>query len=278
MARRRIIEEPISRLAVWSRRLALFSLVAALLSIIIVRWGILELGPALASFGGALVLAALAILLALGALVVIWRHGNAGLGHAVSALAIGALLLAYPGYLAVKAYQLPMINDITTDPVDPPQFEIITRVRPREANSVVYAGLRVAELQHKAYPDIEPLDEDAPPQAAYDAALDVIKKRKWFLLEPRAPQPGRRDGHIEAVARTLIMGFRDDVVVRIRATPDGSRIDVRSASRYGKHDFGTNAARIRSLLDDIDDRLSEESKKSSEPKPQPPARRTPTRR
>jgi uncharacterized protein (DUF1499 family) len=58
------------------------------------------------------------------------------------------------------------------------------------------------------------------------------------------------------VARTPIMGFRDDVAVRIRPTADGARIDVRSASRYGRHDFGTNAARLRSLLEDIDELIS----------------------
>ena len=44
------------------------------------------------------------------------------------------------------------------------------------------------------------------------------------------------------------MGFRDDVVVRVRAEPDGARIDARSSSRYGTFDFGTNAARIRRLM------------------------------
>ena len=70
---------------------------------------------------------------------------------------------------------------------------------------------------------------------------------------PAPPTPARRDGVIEAVARTPIMGFRDDVVIRVRRDGDGARVDVRSASRYGRHDFGTNAARIRSLLEDIDD-------------------------
>jgi len=54
------------------------------------------------------------------------------------------------------------------------------------------------------------------------------------------------------VARTPIMGFRDDVVVRIRPEPDGARIDARSSSRYGSFDFGTNAARLRSLLSESD--------------------------
>ena len=62
---------------------------------------------------------------------------------------------------------------------------------------------------------------------------------------------------IEAVARTPILGFRDDVVVRIRPDPDGARIDIRSTSRYGRHDFGTNAARVASLSEAIDDAVDD---------------------
>ena len=97
----------------------------------------------------------------------------------------------------------------------------------------------------------------ATPQAAYDAALAVVTKRRWRVVEARAPQAGRREGRIEAVARTPIMGFRDDVVVRVRPEgSDGSRIDVRSSSRYGTFDFGANASRIRSLLDDIEEAIA----------------------
>ena len=31
---------------------------------------------------------------------------------------------------------------------------------------------------------------------------------------------------------------------------------MRSASRYGRHDLGTNAKRVRNLIDDIDDLLA----------------------
>ena len=76
----------------------------------------------------------------------------------------------------------------------------------------------------------------------------VITKRKWRIVDARAPLAGRRDGRIEAVARTPILGFRDDVVVRVRSDPDGARIDIRSTSRYGRHDFGTNASRVVALV------------------------------
>ncbi|HVY56531.1 MAG TPA: DUF1499 domain-containing protein [Xanthobacteraceae bacterium] len=281
MNRRRLADEPTSRLAIWARRIAVFSLVATFLSIIIVRAGLLEIWPALATFAGALALAVAAIVLAVGAFVVIWREGYGGLGHAILAVIIGLALLAYPSYLGIKAYRLPAIADITTDPLDPPRFEAIARLRGRDSNPVVYAGLYAAEQQREAYPEVEPLIVTGTPESAYNAALSVITKRKWRIVDARAPQAGRRDGHIEAVARTPIMGFRDDVVVRVRSTGDSTRIDVRSASRYGQHDFGTNAARIRSLIDDIDDYIGNE-KLERPPTPQkasqPAKRGQPARR
>jgi uncharacterized protein (DUF1499 family) len=269
MIRNRLPEEPLSRLAIWARRVAVFSIPVVLLAIVIVRGGLLDLVPGLATFGGALALAAVAILLALGAFVVIWQEGLRGTGHAVLALFIGLAILAYPAYLAVRAYRLPTINDITTDPIDPPRFEAIARLRSRDANPIAYAGLRAAELQRAAYPDIEPLLLNVTPQQAYDTALAIITRRKWRIVDARAPQPGRRDGLIEAVARTPIMGFRDDIVVRIRPAPDGARVDARSASRYGRGDLGVNARRIRALLDDIDDAAGSEEEKPKKPAPPP---------
>jgi uncharacterized protein (DUF1499 family) len=254
---RRFQADPTSRLAIWARRIAGFSLAVLVLGIGIVRSGFLEIIPSLAAFGGGLLLAAIAIVLALGAFIVIWREGLAGFGMAITALLVGVAILAYPAWFAVKAYRLPAIYDITTDPIDPPRFEQIARLRPREANPIVYAGLRAAELQKAAFPNVEPLIVSATPQVAYDAAFQVITKRKWRIVDARGPQPGRRDGRIEAVARTPILGFRDDVVVRVRADPDGARVDIRSTSRYGRHDFGTNAARIVALSEAIDDAVGD---------------------
>jgi hypothetical protein len=287
MRRQLFTETPISRLAIWARRIALFSLAATLIAVIIVRSGALEIVPALSTLAGALVLACVAILLAFGAGIVIWRHGIGGGRHAVIALLIGGVLIAYPSYLGVRASRLPAIYDISTDPIDPPQFDAIARLRPRDANPITYAGLYAAEQQHSAYPDIEPDDTTATAQDAYAAAMKVITKRKWRVVDSRPPQgplprvidaraaqgSNVRDGIIEAVARTPILGFRDDVVVRIRPTVDGARIDVRSASRYGRHDLGTNAKRVRSLIDDIDDVLSvPQPEKKPAPPPKPAAK------
>ena len=102
------------------------------------------------------------------------------------------MILAYPGYLGVKAYKLPAIADITTDPIDPPRFEAIARVRPRNANPIIYAGLYAAEQQRRAYPDIEPLMVPVAPKAAFDAALTIANKRRWRVVDTREPAPAGR--------------------------------------------------------------------------------------
>jgi Protein of unknown function (DUF1499) len=268
-----VFDAAVSRLAAWSARLAWFSLAVAVLSIIIVRTGFLEMGPALATFAAALIFAALAILLALASFVTIWRQGLGGIGRAVGALFLGLLLLAYPGYLAYRGSKLPPINDITTDTANPPRFGELARLRPRGSNE--YPGARAAALQHAAYPDVEALQYEAPAALAYKVALAVVTKRKWHILDTAPPAPGR-PGEIEAVARTLIMGFRDDVVVRVSAAGAGSRIDVRSASRYGTGDFGTNARRVVALLSDIDDAMSDAM--AAPPRPEPKQKEPPKKR
>src|SRR5271155_5478454 len=183
MARRRIPEEPPSRLAIWARRVALFSLAATFVAVIVVRSGALEIVPALSTLAGALVLAGVGILLGFGAFIVIWRQGAGGPRQAVTAGLVGLALIAYPAYLGTKAYLLPALYDVTTDPIDPPRFEAIARLRPRDANPGTYAGLYAAEKQHAAYSDIAPDDTNATPQEAYDAAMKVIVKRKWRVVD-----------------------------------------------------------------------------------------------
>lgn len=259
MARRRFPDEPVSRLAIWARRLALFSLTVVLLSIIVARSGLLDLIPVLVTFTAGLGLAVAGILLAIAAFVVIWRLGLRGFGSAVSAVLIGLALLAYPIYLGIKVYSLPKVSDVTSDPADPPAFEIVARLRNRQANPAAYRGLSPQAMETSVYSDIESLDLTVSPQVAYAAVLAALAKRKdniaaplWRVIDERPPGPGR-DGHVEAIAYTSIMGFRDDVAIRIRQTAEGSQVDVRSASRYGRWDFGVNAARVRQLLEDIDD-------------------------
>lgn len=244
--------EPVSSLATWARNLALFSVIAVVVSILIVRFGFLEMKPALATFFGALALAVLSILVGLAAFAAIWQNGSRGMSRILLALLVDAIILAYPAYLGLQYRKLPPIHDITTDPIDPPRFEALARLRSGEgANSAVYAGLYSAEQQRLAYPDIDTVELEIPPQRAYDVTLALVAKRKWLVIDERPPQPPRRIGRIEAVARTPIMGFREDVSIRVTPDGDDSRVDIRSSSRYFESDLGSNAARVSKLIDDI---------------------------
>jgi Protein of unknown function (DUF1499) len=208
MLRRAILDQlPMSKLAQWSNRLGWFALTVTGLSIIVVRSGILEAAPALATFAAALGCSVLAILFGLASFIVIWRHGLKGLGQATNGTLLGLALLAYPVYLGYLGIQLPMINDITTDPDNPPHFDVLAHLRPRGTSN--YPGTNVAALQHTAYPNILPLQLDVQPQTAYQIALTIVTKRNWHILDAQSPAPGR-GGIIEAVARTPIMGRHTD--------------------------------------------------------------------
>jgi uncharacterized protein (DUF1499 family) len=244
--------EPVSGLATWARRLAVFSALAAVVSIVIVRFGFLEVRPALATFFGALACAGLSILVGLAAFVAIWQNGSRGMSRILLAMLIDLAILAWPAYLGWQYRKLPPIHDITTDPIDPPRFEALARLRTGDgANPAVYAGLYSAEQQRATWPDIEPVDLDVPVQRAYEITLALVTKRKWLVIDERPPQLPRRIGRIEAVARTPIMGFREDVSIRIAPDGEGSRVDIRSSSRYFESDLGSNASRVTKLIEDI---------------------------
>jgi uncharacterized protein (DUF1499 family) len=123
-------------------------------------------------------------------------------------------------------------------------------LRAAAANPAAYGGAQIAAQQAAAFPDIAPLETALPPPRAFDLALAAAQEMGWRIV---AAEPAT--GRIEATDRTFWFGFTDDVVVRIRAADGGSRIDVRSTSRVGVGDAGTNAARVRAYLADLRGRL-----------------------
>jgi uncharacterized protein (DUF1499 family) len=263
--------EPVSSLASWARNLAVFSVVAVVVSILIVRFGFLEVKPALATFFGALACAVLSILFGFAAFVAIWQNGSRGMGRILLALLIDVVVLAYPAYLGLQYRKLPAIHDITTDPIDPPRFEALARLRTGDGtNTAVYAGLYSAEQQRLYYPDIEPVELEVPVQRAFDITLQLVTKRKWLIIDERPPQLPRRIGRIEAVARTPIMGLREDISIRVSPDGEDSRVDIRSSSRYFESDLGSNAARVTKLIDDINSAVDNANLKPVAKKPLPP--------
>lgn len=254
MIRRRLyVEVRITWLATLARRIAIFSLPVVLLAVVLHRVGIVEYEVAYVTLAAGLAVALLGVLVAVAAFVVIWNDGLRGLDRAIVASVIGAAMLAWPVYDFTRGVNLPAINDVTTDPSDPPRFSAVASARPSGANPIAYAGDKLIQLQRAAYPAVKPLEIDTGADEAFNIALSIVAKRGWRVLDNVTPRGGQRDGLIEAVARTLVMGFREDISIRIRAIERGIRIDMRSASRYGSHDYGSNARRIESFLSEFSD-------------------------
>jgi uncharacterized protein (DUF1499 family) len=102
------------------------------------------------------------------------------------------------------------------------------------------------------YPDIQPRTYQKPSAEVFDAALHVVNRLpQWSLVGYDEKQ-----GDIQAESRTVLWRFVDDVRVRVRSHGGGAVVDVRSASRVGRGDFGQNARRIRVFLEELDRQLA----------------------
>lgn len=170
-------------------------------------------------------------------------HLRQGAVLSLVGILIGLLTASIPWSWMRTAKQMPVIHDITTDTDNPPNFVAILPIRKDAANPAEYGGPDIAAQQRQGYPDIVPIRMMVPPERAFEQALLVAREMGWEIVEANP-----KDNHIEATDTTFWFGFKDDVVIRITPAPDGSRIDVRSLSRVGKSDVGTNAKRIRAYF------------------------------
>lgn len=241
--------------AAWSRRVALFSVQLVLLGIFLHRFLSLSTPVALNLFATAMAGAVLAIVLALVAYVIIWRLGRSGAWSATAGVLFGLLLLVWPAAYIPFYVQYPKINDITTDAAAPPRFTVLAQVRAKGANDPNYAGATVAQIQAQHYPDVRPIIIPRAANETFEMVGDIVRRLKWKVEAEQPPQAKGRPGYIEAVERTLILGFYDDIVIRIDGDQRETRIDMRSASRYGQHDLGRNAQRVRRLFTEIKTQL-----------------------
>jgi uncharacterized protein (DUF1499 family) len=162
---------------------------------------------------------------------------------ALIGLITGTLLVTVSWNWEQTAKSVPRIHDITTDTTNPPKFVAIVPLRRKNWNSLDYGGPSLAKQQHSAYPDIGPLLTAASPDQTFDKALSVAKRMGWIIIDAN-----KTEGRIEAVATTFWFGFKDNIVIRITKTDAETRVDIRSVSRVGVSDLGTNAGRIRGFL------------------------------
>ncbi len=167
--------------------------------------------------------------------------GRSGRSQALAGLGCGVVVIAVLMFARSGGEGAPPINDITTDPDDPPQF-----VFEAERRDMSYPGEEFASQQRAAYTDLGPVEIAKPPEEALAEVRAAAEALGWEIVAEDAAS-----GRLEATHTTAIFRFVDDVVVRVRADGSGSRVDVRSKSRDGQGDIGANAARIRAFREQL---------------------------
>jgi len=169
--------------------------------------------------------------------------------------AIGCIACAL-AYLVPETYRAPEgtppIHDITTDTDNPPQFVAVAPLRANAPNSVIYGdqanwdATRMAAAQKQAYPDIVPQVFTQSKEEVFNRVLAAVDTLGWELVDQNLA-----DGRIEATDTTFWFRFKDDVIVLISETPQGTVLQARSKSRVGGSDIGKNANRLRALFAEV---------------------------
>jgi len=169
----------------------------------------------------------------LGAYRLVGEHPDAWPTIATAAVPLLAGLVVLASFLSAPGASR---NDVTTDLADPPAFL-----------AGPAAGLPYPDdfrtWHRETYPYLRPLRLTDPPDVAFSKAKAVIEARHWAIAAE-----DRAQGLIQAVPKTAVFGFEDDVVIRVRGGTDGAVLDLRSRSRVGRGDRGVNAQRIQAFL------------------------------
>jgi uncharacterized protein (DUF1499 family) len=171
------------------------------------------------------------------------RHVRAQFLLAIPAFFAGLVAVGVPIEFQRRARNVPPIHDISTDLENPPLFDAVIPLRADAPNSLERSS-EVTELQRRGYPDLAPITLAIPAEQAFDRALAVAQEEGWQIVTA-----DKSTGRIEATATTPWFGFKDDIVVRLTPWGAGTRVDMRSVSRVGVSDTGTNARRISRYLD-----------------------------
>ena len=149
-----------------------------------------------------------------------------------------------------QALMLPRIYDVSTDITDPPEL-FAARQRTERMNPVVNDADSRA-LQSSAYPQVTGRRYDGSPDRILTAVNKVIADNGWTVVAQKGEPGDDEEILLEVVARTFLLGFTSDAVIRLSDEGETTYVDMRSVSRYGIHDLGENADRITAFMTALD--------------------------
>lgn len=106
------------------------------------------------------------------------------------------------------------------------------------------------------YPDLRVQRFTASEERVTKAARAAVEHLPGWELAGAGRGPGGAE--LQAVARTRVLRFKDDVTIRVRRRDGASEVAVRSRSRVGKGDFGQNARNIRAFQGELERQMLQE--------------------
>ncbi|PTW62158.1 uncharacterized protein DUF1499 [Breoghania corrubedonensis] len=239
-----------SRAATFSRFAGVVAIPVVVIGALLHRGGHIDSTALFAILAVGFALALVAVAAGVGALAAVWRDGARGTGAAIRGLFFGLIALSPAIVVAGAAIYYPRLTDVSTDLETPPKLAL-------SKGDTKPGGHLRPQVQRAAYPDIVPRRFPVGTAQLYRAVEQVIKERGWTIAAHLAPAMNDDPAAIQIETHSLVLGFVDDVTVRILPDPIGARLDIRSASRTGAHDLGVNARRIRDLLASVDAVLTE---------------------
>ena len=207
------------------------------------RFGLWELTTGQAVVFSGIVLATIVLVLGIATLIFVYtRRRRADRMPALIGLAASVVVLAVTGPQYARL-TMPMTTDVATDRDDPPSFEHLAAERESGSNLLDYTE-EEARVQAEGYPDLVGIRAPGGTDENFAKAVAVSRELGWDVVHEDAAS-----GLIEATDTTFWFGFEDDLAIRVRREGNETVVDLRSASRVGLHDLGTNAERIRSFVD-----------------------------
>ncbi len=239
------------RFAPVAARLGLVALFLAVLiaagAILSVRLGGAGFATGLEVMTAPVALAAIAFVLSLVWLVSALKH-NRGEAKRVGLIGFfGSILLLYvPLHTVYRGYMAPPVQDVTTDPEDPPAFVALAGRAtgadgaPFNAKAMIhYRGEynTVSYMLHEYYSELtKPLALLMPPAKMFWRCFEAAKRMGWQIVAYN-----EKEGRIEATATSFWFGRVSDIVIRVRPAGSlGARFDMRARSETGTRDFGRN--------------------------------------
>ena len=236
-------EDALGMLAKFVLIVGLIALAALPVGALGVRFGLWELTTGLAVVFSGIVLATIVLVLGIATLFFVYsRRRIADRMPALIGLAASIVVFALTGPQYVGLSK-PMTTDVATDRDDPPSFEHLAAERESGANLLDYTE-EEARVQAEGYPDLIGIRAPGGTDEHFAKAVAVARALGWDVVHEDADR-----GLVEATDTTFWFGFEDDLAIRVRREGNETVVDLRSASRFGLHDLGTNAQRIRSFID-----------------------------